>query len=91
MPVSIGPGVAPTPRARGAYDRTMETPRLLFSSAAFFARPLENTFRIVAETGYTGVEVMVTKDPASQDPVRMRELAGEHGLEIGAIHAPRCS
>lgn len=62
--------------------------RLLFSSAAFFARPLEQTFRIVAETGYTGVEVMVTKDPASQDPRRMRSLAGEHGLEIGAIHAP---
>ena len=66
----------------------MGTPRLLFSSAAFFARPLENTFRIVAETGYSGVEVMVTKDPASQDPDRMRALAEEHGLEIGAIHAP---
>ena len=61
---------------------------MLFSSAAFFARPLENTFRIVAETGYSGVEVMVTKDPASQDPDRMRELAEEHGLAIGAIHAP---
>lgn len=63
-------------------------PHLLFSSAAFFARPLSNTFRIVAETGYTGVEVMVTKDPASQDPDRMRALAKEHGLTIGAIHAP---
>ena len=31
---------------------------------------------------------MVTKDPASQDPVRMRALAAEHGLTIGAIHAP---
>ena len=66
----------------------MGSSRLLFSSAAFFARPLANTFRIVAETGYTGVEVMVTKDPASQDPGRMRSLADEHGLQIGAIHAP---
>ena len=63
-------------------------PRLLFSSAAFFARPLASTFDIVAETGYSGVEVMVTKDPASQDPARMRELADRHGLSIGAIHAP---
>jgi sugar phosphate isomerase/epimerase len=63
-------------------------PRLLFSSAAFFARPLASTFDIVAETGYSGVEVMVTKDPASQDPARMRELAHRHGLSIGAIHAP---
>jgi sugar phosphate isomerase/epimerase len=61
---------------------------LLFSSAAFFARPLATTFRIVAETGYAGVEVMVTKDIASQDPATMRALAKEHDLTIGAIHAP---
>jgi sugar phosphate isomerase/epimerase len=66
----------------------MGTPPLLFSSAAFFARPLGDTFRIVADTGFTGVEVMVTKDPASQDPASMRALAKEHGLTIGAIHAP---
>jgi sugar phosphate isomerase/epimerase len=44
--------------------------------------------RLVAEAGYEGFEVMVTKDPESQDPGRMRSLAREHGLEIGAIHAP---
>jgi sugar phosphate isomerase/epimerase len=66
----------------------MASPPILFSSAAFFARPLGDTFRIVAETGYTGVEVMVTKDPASQDPAAMRALAKEFGLTIGAIHAP---
>jgi sugar phosphate isomerase/epimerase len=61
---------------------------LLFSSAAFFGRPLAETCRIVAEAGFDGIEVMVTKEPSSQDPRRMRELAEEHGLEIGAIHAP---
>jgi sugar phosphate isomerase/epimerase len=66
----------------------MASPRLLFSTAAFFARPLAETFAIVADAGYSGVEVMVTKDPASQDPRRMRALADEHGLAIGAIHAP---
>ncbi len=66
----------------------MPSPRLLFSTAALFARPLADTFRLVAESGYAGVEVMVTHDPASQDPRRMRELAADHGLEIGAIHAP---
>ena len=63
-------------------------PRLLFSTAAFFARPLDDTLRLVAECGYTGVEVMVTKDPASQDGVTMRKLARQYGLDIGAIHAP---
>jgi sugar phosphate isomerase/epimerase len=64
------------------------SPRVLFSSAAFFARPLDATFGLLQETGYTGVEVMVTRDPASQDPRRMRQLAAAHGLVIGAIHAP---
>jgi sugar phosphate isomerase/epimerase len=68
--------------------KDMPSPRILFSSAAFFARPLSDTFRLLADTGYDGAEVMVTKDPASQDPVRMRTLAAEHGLTIGAIHAP---
>ena len=66
----------------------MPSARLLFSTAAFFARPLAETFRLVAEAGFTGVEVLVTSDPSSQDPDRMRELAEEHGLEIGALHAP---
>ena len=66
----------------------MGSPPVLFSSAAFFARPLAETFRIVAETGYRGVEVMVTKDPASQDAEEIRRLAKEHGLTVGAMHAP---
>ena len=67
---------------------TQTAPSVLFSSAAFFARPLAETFRLVAEAGYQGVEVMVTKDPASQDPRQMRALAKEYGLTIGALHAP---
>jgi len=66
----------------------MASPPVLFSSAAFFARPLSWTFRLAAEAGYRGVEVMVTKDPESQDPSRIRALAGEFGLTVGALHAP---
>jgi len=64
------------------------SPPVLFSSAAFFARPLSWTFRLAAECGYRGVEVMVTKDPESQDPAQIRALADEFGLTVGAIHAP---
>jgi sugar phosphate isomerase/epimerase len=60
----------------------------MFSSAAFFARPLSWTFRLAADCGYDGVEVMVTKDPDSQDPARIRALAQDHGLRVGALHAP---
>jgi sugar phosphate isomerase/epimerase len=66
----------------------MATTPIHFSSAAFFARPLSETCRLVAEAGYPGLEVMVTKDPASQDPGAMRRLAVAHGLKIGALHAP---
>jgi len=66
----------------------MTRPRLLFSTAAFFARPLADIFRLIAERGYTGAEVMVTKDPASQDATTIRKLSEEHGLEVGALHAP---
>ena len=66
----------------------MASPPVLFSSAAFFARPLSWTFRLAAEAGYRGVEVMVTKDPESQDPSRIRALAKGFGLTVGALHAP---
>jgi sugar phosphate isomerase/epimerase len=66
----------------------MSVPKVIFSSAAFFARPLEETFRAASAAGFGAVEVMVTKDPDSQDPRRMLDLAHRHGLEIAAIHAP---
>jgi len=66
----------------------MAPPTVLFSSAAFFARPLSWTFRLAAECGYRGVEVMVTNDPESQDPATIRSLADEFGLTVGAMHAP---
>jgi sugar phosphate isomerase/epimerase len=66
----------------------MRGPSVVLSTAAFFARPLAATFALAAECGYTGVEVMVTKDPASQEPATMSGLADKHGLRINAIHAP---
>ena len=63
-------------------------PRLLFSTAAFYARPLADTFRLAQEAGFEEVEVLVTRDPASRDGATMRRLADRFGLRIGAIHAP---
>jgi sugar phosphate isomerase/epimerase len=66
----------------------MPSPPVLFSTAAFFGRPLDQTFRLAAEAGFDGVEIMVTRDPDSQDPKQMRRLADRYGLSIGALHAP---
>jgi sugar phosphate isomerase/epimerase len=66
----------------------MAPPPVLLSTASFFARPIAWTLERAAEAGYEGVEVMVTKDPASQDPVAIRTLADRFGLRVGALHAP---
>ncbi len=63
-------------------------PRLAFSTAAFFGRPIREAFRHVAAAGFRGVEVMVTRDPASQDPWLIERAAAEFGLSVEAIHAP---
>ncbi|MEO8293330.1 MAG: sugar phosphate isomerase/epimerase [Actinomycetota bacterium] len=68
---------------------TMAAPRrVLLSSAALFGRPLAQTMSLAADAGYGGIEVMVTRDPSSQDPRRIRQLASAYGLEVGALHAP---
>jgi sugar phosphate isomerase/epimerase len=64
------------------------SPRLLFSTAPFFRTPLREAFRHVAEAGFRSVEVMVTKDPTTQEPHLLAPLAEEFGLAIEAIHAP---
>jgi sugar phosphate isomerase/epimerase len=63
-------------------------PRLACSTASAFTLPLRAIFELLAETGFQGVEVMVTKDPATQDPETIGELAEGFGLRIDAIHAP---
>jgi len=64
------------------------TPRLLCSTAAFFARPLREAFSRIAEAGFGAAEVMVTRDPATQEGHLMSKLAQDLGLRVEAIHAP---
>jgi sugar phosphate isomerase/epimerase len=63
-------------------------PRIVCSTVSLFSLPLHDVFPLLAETGFAGVEVMVTKDPDTQDHRRLGELADDHGLTIEAIHAP---
>src|SRR5919198_1171235 len=63
-------------------------PKLVFSTAPFFRRPLRDAFRHAAEAGFDAVEVMVTQDPHTQEPHLLGPLAEEFGLTIEAIHAP---
>ena len=63
-------------------------PRLLASSGPLFARPLDWACGVIAEAGYDGVELMVTQDPATQDPERAGEAAETAGIPIDVVHGP---
>ncbi len=51
-------------------------------------RPVEVGFRLAAELGYDGVEVMVWTDRGSQDLVRLRRYVRRYGVPVLAVHAP---
>ena len=63
-------------------------PKVLCSTAPFFRQPLREAFRHIAGAGFEGVEVMVTRDPFTQEPHMLAQLASDHGLRVDAIHAP---
>jgi sugar phosphate isomerase/epimerase len=63
-------------------------PRLACSTVSVFQVPLPEAFELIASAGFGGVEIMVTKDPDTGDPRRLRELAEDHDLRIDAVHAP---
>ncbi len=49
---------------------------------------LEETFELLAEAGFDGVELMITQDRMTQDPHRMTAVARRYGLPVPAIHGP---
>jgi sugar phosphate isomerase/epimerase len=58
------------------------------STGPFWAFQLEEALDAVAEAGFTDIELMVTRDPATQRPDLPRRLAEERGLRIPSIHGP---
>lgn len=61
---------------------------MIFSTGSFFARPLDWAFGVIAEAGYDGAEVMVTQDPATQEPERINEMATAEGVPTPVVHGP---
>src|SRR3954453_17521787 len=48
----------------------------------------ERSFAIARQAGFDGVEVMVTRDPRTQDPARLLELSDRYELPVLSVHAP---
>ena len=62
--------------------------RVALSTASVFPEPCEYGFRLAAELGYDGVEVMVWTDPVSQDPDALQQLSAKYRVPILAVHSP---
>ena len=62
--------------------------QVIASTAPFFLRPVREAFRHIADSGFEQVEVMVTRDPDTQDPSSLFAAATAFGLSVRAVHAP---
>ncbi|HEX4721809.1 MAG TPA: sugar phosphate isomerase/epimerase [Pseudonocardiaceae bacterium] len=58
------------------------------STASVWPRPVEVGFRLAADLGYDGVEVMVWTDRGSQDLAKLRRYARRYRVPVLAVHAP---
>ena len=69
---------------------TEQAPRRVVqcSTGPFWAFELERAMDSLAESGFTDIELMVTRDPKTHDPDIPGRLAEERGLRIASIHGP---
>lgn len=65
-----------------------DQPVIQCSTGPFWAFELEVALDALAEAGFTEIEMMVTRDPQTQEPDLPGKLAAERGLRIASIHAP---
>ena len=63
-------------------------PPIACSTISVFSKPLDEAFPLIAETGFDGIELMVTSDPDTQDAGRVRALSEDYALPVLAVHAP---
>ena len=62
-------------------------PAIVLSTGSFFPNT-ELGFRMAAELGYDGVEVMVNHDRRSQSAAAVRELSDAYEVPVRAVHVP---
>lgn len=65
----------------------MTGPEIILSTASFFPQT-ELGFRMAAECGFAGVEVMVNHDRRSQTVEAVRQLSATYGVPVRSVHVP---
>lgn len=63
-------------------------PPIICSTGGFWTVELDHALGMIAEAGFDGIELMVTRDPATQSAEIAGRLAEKAGLRIVALHAP---
>lgn len=58
------------------------------STSCAYPLGLEASFKLSAEVGFDGVEVMVTNDSATHKAARLAELSRRYGQKVLSVHAP---
>ncbi|EPH14238.1 hypothetical protein HMPREF1484_01535 [Dermabacter sp. HFH0086] len=83
-------GAGRTETSEAAHPRTCagRTIPIGLSTSSLFPLGLEDTFKAARETGYDGVEVMCSLDPATRDAMRLETLTRVYDLPILSLHAP---
>src|SRR5688500_2147436 len=66
----------------------MSMPAVQCSTGPFWAYELDRSLDLLAEAGFTDIELMVTRDRRTQEPALPLRLASERGLQIAAVHGP---
>ena len=64
------------------------SPKVQCSTGPFWAYELELAFDLLAEAGFSDIELMVTRDVRTQTPELPAQLAADRGLSIGSVHGP---
>ncbi len=58
------------------------------STSCVFPSKTETAFKVASDLGYDGIEVMVTKDPPSQNASALNKFSEKYSLPIFSIHSP---
>lgn len=49
---------------------------------------VESAFRLAAQTGFDGVEIMITEDPATRSVTKLAALSARYDMPVLSVHAP---
>ncbi|HWC13890.1 MAG TPA: sugar phosphate isomerase/epimerase family protein [Actinomycetota bacterium] len=63
-------------------------PAIQCSTGPFWAYELDHALDLIAEAGFTDIELMVTRDRRTHEPALPLRLASERGLNIASVHGP---